>query len=472
MTDDLGGRLVAAGLVTPDLLAEVRGAAPPHEGALVAALVERGLSEDAAAGFFVAAGFGPLLEAPDLAAAQPGALARLSASVACGLMALPVRSSPAGLVVAMAAPSDRHAVAELRRVVGADVLPAVARVSELAAALAEAYPSGAPPRPAARASSEPPVLELVQAQRKKELEALDGYLGSTRGAERVEARAMVGPRLTTEEEDEVFVPLVRHKPLPPPPKPKPKVITKSFEKPTTDDLAMARAAAEWAPTSAAPTSAAPTSAAPAPPPPARPVAQPRSIIPPEHASWDVDAPDPPENKVDPAKLRTIAPPERRSPRPSPIGGTLAAVRASRERDEAVELACRGALTVCRAAVLLALRKGVLKGWDGAGADLRRDVVRNLWIPTNSPSAFREVVAHAEPYAGPHGTSAADGLFRAAVGSRGGTVVLMPVSVGGKVIAVLGADDVRYERVGVERIEILAHAIGEAFERIIVESKKR
>ncbi|MCZ7687093.1 MAG: hypothetical protein M5U28_53445 [Sandaracinaceae bacterium] len=52
------------------------------------------------------------------------------------------------------------------------------------------------------------------------------------------------------------------------------------------------------------------------------------------------------------------------------------------------------------------------------------------------------------------------------------MVLMPVSVGGKVVAVLGADDVRYEREGVERLEILAHAIGEAFERIIVESKKR
>lgn len=459
MTDDLGGRLVAAGLVTPDQLAEVRGAAPPHEGALVAALVERGLSEDAAAGFFVALGLGPLLEAADLAGAQPGALARLSASVACGLMALPVRASPAGLVVAMAAPTDRHAVAELCRVVEGEVLPAVARVSELLDALARAYPSGAPPRIATRPSSEPPVLELVHAHRKKELAAVEGYLGSTRGAERVEARALVGPRLAMEE-DEPFVPLVRHKPLPAPQKPK--VITKSFEKPSAGELAAARDAAAWAPTSSAPP----------PPPSTRPSASPKSIIPPEHASWDLDALDAPENKVDPVKMRALASPQKRPARPSPVGGTLAAIRASRERDEVVELACRGALTVCRAAVLLALRKGVLKGWDGAGAGVTRDVVRNLWIPTNSPSAFRDVVAHGEPYAGAHGTSAADGLFRAAVGSRGGTVVLMPVSVGGKVVAVLGADDVRYEREGVERLEILAHAIGEAFERIIVESKKR
>jgi len=59
MADDLGARLVQAGLVTPDLLADVLGAAPPHEGALVRALVRRGVSEDALAGFFVAAGFGP-----------------------------------------------------------------------------------------------------------------------------------------------------------------------------------------------------------------------------------------------------------------------------------------------------------------------------------------------------------------------------------------------------------------------------
>lgn len=462
MADDLGARLVSAGLVTPDPLSEVRGGAPPHDGALVAALVERGLDEDAVAGFFVALGFGPLLEASELAHAQPEALAKVSGAIAVQLMALPIRASAAGLIVAMAAPTDRHALSELRRVVGGEVLPTVARVSELKRALEAAYPGvAAPPPPKAPPASDPPLLELLEARRKKDLEALEGYLGSTRGVDRVEARALVGPRLAAEE-GEVFVPLVRHKPISSTPAPpRARVIPKSFEKPASD-APPAREAVRWGGAADAPPSPRPRASAPGPA---------RSIIPPEHASWEIDL-GAPENKVDPQKLRGWTSRPHRPPRPAPIGGTLAAIRASRDRDEVVELACRGALTVSRATVLLALRKGVLKGWDGAGPGVSRDAVRNLWIPTNSPSMFRVVVTRREPYVGPHGTSAADGLFRAALGSRGGSVVLMPVAVTGKVVAVLAADDVRFEREGVERIEILARAVGEALERIIVESKKR
>jgi hypothetical protein len=200
-----------------------------------------------------------------------------------------------------------------------------------------------------------------------------------------------------------------------------------------------------------------------------PPGQPKSLIPPEHASWDpAGAPD---TKVDAIKLQSLSAPPKRALRPPPVGGTLAAIRASKDRDEVVELACAGALTVSRAALLLALKKGVLKGWDAAGAQVSRDAVRNLWIPTKSPSMFRDVVAKREAYSGPHGTTAADGLFRAAVGSRGGEIVLQPVAVGGKVVAVLAADDVAFDREGVERLEVLARAVGEAFERIIVAGKQ-
>lgn len=426
MADDLGARLVQAGLVTPDLLADVLGAAPPHEGALVRALVRRGVSEDALAGFFVAAGFGPLLERADLASADPRPL---GARMASGLVALPVRSSAAGLIVAMAAPTDAHALAEIRRAVGGPVLPVVARVSELWEALTRAYPEGvrvtSEPPPL---ESEPPVLELVRRRRQDEVERVDRFFGALGSAD-----------------DEAFVPLVRHKPVAAPRK---KVITKSFEPPSAAAIAAERR----------------RSSQPSPPE--------RSIIPIEHERWEVAEPPSHPNKVDPAQLRTFSSPPARGMRPPPIGGTLAAIRASHDRDEIVALACRGALTVCRASILLALRKGVLKGWDGAGAGLTRDVVRNLWIPTNSPSMFRDVVARGEPYEGPHRASAADNLFRAAVGSRGGEVSIQPVVLAGKTVAVFAADGVAYEREGRARIEALARAIAAAFERIIVESKRR
>lgn len=491
MADDLGARLVQAGLVTRNQVAEVRGAAPLHEGALVLGLAERGLSEDALAGFFVALGFGPLMDAGDLAAAERQALAQVPARMAHGLRALPIKHSAAGLVVAMAAPTDRHALHELSRAVGAEILPTVARVSELRAALRHAYPDAPTTDPphlqSDRPDSEPPVLELTQI-RKSGAPPGDGadgaflgstFLGSTKGADRVEARASLGPRVTLDD-DEGFVPLVRTKPVSRPPDDPPgeasrksdgasrppgrsRSITANFERAQRGSagvVAVGPANASSAPPARAEGAASRSS---------RPAAGAKSIIPPEHASWDLEAP---ENKIDPEKLRRLASriPTRAS-QPASIGGSLSAMRASRDRDEVVELACHGALTVSRAAVLLALRKGVLKGWDGAGAGLSRDAVRNLWLPTSSPSMFRDVMQTGEPYVGAPGTSAADGLFRAAIGGRGGVVVLMPIGVGGKVVAVLAADDVTFGPLGVERIEILARAVGEAFERIIVQRKR-
>lgn len=401
MADDLGARLVQAGLVTADQLDDALGAAPPHEGALVRALVRCGVSEDALAGFFVAAGFGPLVDAAALERAE--ARAALSPRMACELSALPIRRSPEGLMVAMAAPTDRHALGELRRAMGEDVRPMVARVSELARVLARLYPNAAP-EPPPRYDSEPPVLELLRRRREDDVRLLE---------------RLVGPA-------EPVLPLVRQKSRTAPRYPaRSKVITRSFERTEADGE--------------------------------------RSIIPPEHARWDLDSSDPPRAGL-PRPTRGEAPP--------PVGATLAALRASRARDEVVALACRGALTVCRAALLLALRQGVLKGWDGAGPGLTHEAVRNLWIPTHSPSMFRDVIARGEPYEGPHQSSAADGLFRAAVGSRGGQAAIHPVRVGGKVVAVLAADEVAYGAAGRARIEILARAAGEALERLIVESKRR
>lgn len=530
--------------MTQRQLSEVRGAAPPHEGALVAGLVEHGLAQDGIVGFFVAQGFGPVMEPADLAAAEASAVARVPGSMAFELLALPVRESAAGLVVAMAAPTDGHAIGELARATGEAILPTVARVRELRDALARRHPDHTPLPDLAR-ESEPPPLELVKVRR-RDAPPDEGYFGSTRGAERVEARATVGPKLVADD-TEVFVPLVRTKPVrsgapaaappppstpavapPPPPSDAPpaepakeglqrRVVTKNFApvpkdtrvvpvgepRPARDEGSWAKGRALRPPGRGGPgasskppgsrldparhgldtadteVQAPPPEAVAAPPAPkaapekkAAPPPKPRSIIPVEHSRWELDTGE--VNKVDRAKVKKIRdsrPPPRAAKLPE-VGGTLSAIRASRDRDEVVDLACQGALSVSRAAVLLALRKSVLKGWGGAGAGISPDAVRNLWIPTSSPSMFRDVVGKREPYHGPSGTAAADGLFRAALGSRGGPVSLHPVVVAGKLVAVLAADDVRFGDKGRERVETLARAVSEAFERIILDGKRR
>jgi hypothetical protein len=156
--------------------------------------------------------------------------------------------------------------------------------------------------------------------------------------------------------------------------------------------------------------------------------------------------------------------------PGDIGAVLASMRTATDRDDVVRLACEGATSVARTAVFFALRKGVLKGWDGAGPGVRRDSVRNLWIPTSSNSTFKKVLDTKSGSVGPYGTSVADGLFRAAVGSRGGDFMVQPIVVTGKIVGMLCVDDLRPGPLGAHRVEVLAQTVGDAFVRIISAGK--
>jgi hypothetical protein len=192
------------------------------------------------------------------------------------------------------------------------------------------------------------------------------------------------------------------------------------------------------------------------PPEARPRGRPR-------ASRSTDA----AAKPSPRAAREAAPIKPTLPDAGPV---LAGIRQARDRDVVVRMALEGALGVCRSAVFFALRRGVLKGWDALGAGVTQDSARNLWIPTSTPSLFQRVVESGAGYFGPYGTAIADGLFRAAVGSRGGDLALLPVKVAGKVVGLLACDDVRGGPPAQQRLELLAHAVDDAFARIIVEQK--
>lgn len=258
------------------------------------------------------------------------------------------------------------------------------------------------------------------------------------------------------------------------PAPPPDLVEATFETklrpPATDEVAPDTHEAPETPR-ASTTASAITSEAPASQPPTEPRPTPDE-------RWDVPPATPVRAAAAPAarntnKLSSRAARELVSVK-APLGdvrGVLASIRQANDRDDVVRLGLDGALSVSRSAVFFALRKGLLKGWDGIGSGVTQDSARNLWIPTSTASLFQRVVESGVGYFGPYGNAIADGLFRAAVGSRGGDLALLPIKVSGKVVGLLACDDVRAGPQGQQRLELLATAIEEAFGRIIVKQKQ-
>lgn len=434
MAQDLGARLVKAGLLSRGEIARAAAHGSLRGAALVGALVLEGLPEDALVGFFVsecsiALATDAELEAPDRALVR--LVPRALADSHC---ALPLRRTGSEVLTALADPTDEDALAELGRTLGATVTPATATLSLLREAIRSAY---------ARLAADEPPFDLE----------LEGLFGDEPPVELVRRKPLTTPaspyvrvpsnaprgddnRTPQLNEDDALVPLVRTK-----------AVTHraparaSTPAPRDDLLSNDR----W------------------------------STLP----AKDVRAPSAsggllaPATKLPATTRRTLAPPRSADPADSlpDVGPALAAMRAAPNRDEAVRVCCDAALPACRCAVFLALKRNVLQGRYVVGGGLSPESICNVWIPVTSASIFREAITKGTPHFGPYGSTAADGIYKAAIGAVGGDALVQPVSVTGKPIAVLCADDLRCGARGRQRLEALALALGDAFERLIVSHKK-
>jgi len=169
----------------------------------------------------------------------------------------------------------------------------------------------------------------------------------------------------------------------------------------------------------------------------------------------------PSSSVRPAtvKPRTVS--------DSAFDAHLEELRRVTSRDDVARVACQACLAAARGAAFLALRKGVFRGWDGAGEDVTSAGVRSLWVPASNPSILNEVLHTGRIFRGAYGQTAADHLFRAAFGSQGREVVIVPVMIGSRMVGVLCANDPVADASAVEQV---AEAMGQAFERLIVSQK--
>ena len=435
MAGRLVEQLVDAGLVTEDQ-ARTSGGGDPHlpSGQLVQNLVAAGLDERVLAGFFVSRGFGPMLRSRELERADADLVQRLSAVDAHDLCAMPLRPSPAGAIVAMADPTDEGAVAKVSEALGGSILPTVAKLSDLLSSIDLAYPpldtpfvSEPGPRPGTEPVARPRtripsgVVPLVQ--EKPELatdETLSAFDPSL--AELASTASPVWDRAwsrSTTEREVSLTPKASHIPLP-----------------------IASRPPSVSPPTVRPASVRPTPARSYPPGPGS-VSRGQSAHPPVATAQAPEVSD------------------------SAIGAHLAELGRVTSRDDVVRVACRACLTVSRGAAFLALRKGVFRGWDGAGDEVTSAGIRSLWVPASNPSMLNEVLHTGRTFHGAHGQTAADHLFRAAFGTQGRDVVIVPVLIGSRMVGVLCANDPTGDSATVEQ---LAEAVGKAFERLIVSQK--
>lgn len=407
MSGQLVDQLVEAGLVTE---AQVRASSPDDPfvstSRVIQRLVAQGLDERTLAGFFVAKGFGPILQAPELDRADLELVRRVSPTDAHDLCAMPLRPSAAGAVVAMADPTDEHAIAKLSLALGGRILPTVARLSDLLSAIDRAYPPDRPtmvshPVAAARSPTPSGVVSLRQQKPVERTQTLqDGEpppadLSST--ASPVWDRAW---RQSTTERDVSLTPKASYVPLP--------ALSERPSRAPSAGLGQSSTVASRPPSSA------------------------RPLV--SDSALDVYVDE---------------------------------LRRAESRDAAVRVACQAAALMSRGSAFLALRKGVFRGWDGAGEDVTSASIRSLWVPASNPSVLNEVLHGGKVFRGAYGETAADHLFRAAFGSHGREVVIVPVWIGARMVGVLCANDPVADASAIERV---AEALGQAFERLIVSQK--
>lgn len=493
MLSDLGSRLVRSGLISRDQLAHALAATQLDGGILATRLIEQGLNEEALAGVFLGDGYGPLVGIEELATAERRAVERIPPDMARELLALPIRIIDQGLVIAMADPTDPHLIHELALAASMDVLPKVSFVSDLRVAIEHAYQQVDTARtsPEGRPATHRPGSWLQSHMQASSWPVSQSAAPAPRPQRRVDSNTPHGtghgptgtlrpPSVAGFADEHMFIPLAasghgqylsprgyrgRRRSSHP---------ADELDRDFPDSFAPETTVSYHPPSSGedAPTQELhPPARAPGERPWSELLAQTSMHGRGASASQRLNEPDAPRQRhsVVGERLRSLRP----SAEPSlpDIAPTLASIRASRDSDQILRFACYGAASVSSLAVALVLRKGTLEGREAAGVGVPREAIRKIWIPTETTSVFQKVLATGETYHGPHGTHAADVLFRSSTGSRGPELLIEPIFLHGRIVAMLCVDGPLYGSLGQERIRTLSYAVSEALARIIMSSKK-
>jgi type II secretion system (T2SS) protein E len=150
---------------------------------------------------------------------------------------------------------------------------------------------------------------------------------------------------------------------------------------------------------------------------------------------------------------------------------LARLRAAHHRDEIAAAVLDYLALLMRRGAFFVMKKSILIGHDARGADLDPGTVRKLVINVEAPSLFRDVIASRLPYRGPLPETPANRAFAHALGGVSSEVLLMPIAVRDRIIAVLFGDGAA-QPLPDAALHATVREAGLAYERLILESKQQ
>jgi hypothetical protein len=149
---------------------------------------------------------------------------------------------------------------------------------------------------------------------------------------------------------------------------------------------------------------------------------------------------------------------------------LAALRAAVHRDQIAAAVLDYIGLLLRRAAFFVMKKSILVGHDARG-DLDRATIHQLIIQVSAPSLFRDVIASRLPYRGPLPETPANRAFAHALGGIDSDVLLMPVAVRDRIIAVIYGDSAA-QPLPDAALHATMREAGLAYERLILEAKSR
>jgi len=148
------------------------------------------------------------------------------------------------------------------------------------------------------------------------------------------------------------------------------------------------------------------------------------------------------------------------------------IKTGRDIDELVEKVFDIFALYCRRSLFFLAKRGEIRGRSGRYADMDKNAVRTIVIDRESPSMIRRTCDAGAPYYGPASTETADRMIYKTLGSETEKVMIIPLKVGKRTAGVFYLDNL-FEKLKPPLSQTIAavEAAGDAMARLIYSRKQ-